>query len=111
MQNSYHQKPVLMHKYNIMVILLVVLLSRFCLAKKLIACNDTNNTVRKDYICKIDQNYDKAKVPGTLPLVLDSSIYIIDVTKVNEELNSIILHARILITWIDPGLSYVKKSM
>ena len=111
MQNSYHRKQVLMHKYNIMVILLVVLLSRLCLAIKLIACNDTNNTIRKDYICKIDQNYDKAKVPGTLPLVLDSSIYIIDVTKVNEELNFITLHAWIFIKWIDPGLSYVKKSM
>ena len=100
-----------MHKYNIMVILLVVLLSRLCLAIKLIACNDSFNAVRNDYICKIDQDYDKAKVPGTLPLVLDSRIYIIDVTKVNDELNFITLHAMIFITWIDPGLSYVKKSM
>ena len=94
-----------------MISFLVILFLRSCLALELIACNDSNAMMHSDYICKIDQNYDKTKVPGTQPLILDSWIDIIDVTKVNEELNSITLHAWFFIQWTDPGLSYVKNSM
>ena len=95
-----------------MIPLLVMILFKHCLTLELIACNDSNVTIMQhDYICKNDPNYDKTKVPGTLPLILDSWIDIIDVTKVNEELNSITLHAWFFIQWTDPGLSYVKNSM
>ena len=95
-----------------MIPLLVIIFFRNCLTLELKTCSDSNFTIKQhDYICKNDPNYDKTKVPGTLPLILDSWLYITDITEVNEEDNSITLHAWIAIEWIDPGLSYVKKSM
>ena len=77
-----------------MIPLLVVIFLRHCLALGLVSCNDSNVSIQGDYICKIDPNYDKTKIPGTLPLILDSWIYITDITEVNEEDNSITLHAK-----------------
>ena len=95
-----------------MITLLVMLFFRHCLTLELITCSDSNVTIiKQDYICKNDPNYDKTKVPGTLPLILESKLYIRDVTKVNEEDNSITLHTWINFVWIDPGLSFVKNTM
>ena len=93
-----------------MIPLLVVIFLRPCLSLELISCNDSNVSIQGDYICKIDPNYDKTKIPGTLPLILDSRIYITDITEVNEEDNSITLHAIFNVIWIDPGLSLVENS-
>ena len=93
-----------------MIPFLVMIFLKHCLTLELIACNDSNVTIMQhDYICKNDPNYDKTKVPGTLPLILESNLIIRDVTKVNEEDNSITLHAWINVKWIDPGLSLVKN--
>ena len=94
-----------------MIPLLVMIFLKHCLTLELIACNDSNVTmIQHDYICKNDQNYDKTKLPGTLPLILESNLFIRDVTKVNEEDNSITLHAIFNVLWIDPGLSLVENS-
>ena len=90
--------------------LLLFLLIRHCQALKLVACDDTNHTMTGDYICKVNQNYDKTKVPGTLPLILDSHIWIYDITEVDEIHNSITLQGWIALAWSDPNLSYVNKS-
>ena len=93
-----------------MIPLLVMIFLKHCLTLELIACNDSNVTIMQhDYICKNDPNYDKTKVPGTLPLILESNLIIRDLTKVNEEDNSITLHAWINVKWIDPELSLVKN--
>ena len=95
-----------------MIPLLVMIFFRHCLTLELITCSDSNVTIiQHDYICKNDQNYDKTKLPGTLPLILESSLWIRDVTKVNEEDNSITLHTWINVVWNDPGLSFVKNPM
>ena len=84
---------------------------RHCLTLELKICSDSNFTITQhDYICKNDPNYDKTKLPGTLPLILESNLFIRDVTKVNEEDNSITLHAIFSVAWIDPGLSFVDNS-
>ena len=67
--------------------------------------------LKGDHICKIEDNYDKAKVPGIAPLILDSWIFIYDVTDVNEVDNSITIYMWLSFYWTDPGLSYKKKSM
>ena len=81
-------------------------------ALKLISCNDTEYKLTQtgDYICKVNQNYDKSKVPGILPLILDSYIVIYEVSEVDETHNSITFHAYISFSWTDPDLSYVKNS-
>ena len=93
-----------------MITLLLILLINQCQALKLIPCNDTNHTMTGDYICKVNSNYDKTKVPGTLPLILGSEIWIYDITEVDEIHNSITLQAWIALVWTDPGLSYINKS-
>ena len=83
------------------------------MALKLKSCNDTKYAMTQtgDYICKFNQNYDKTKVPGISPIVLDSGISIDEVTKVDETHNSITIHAYISFWWTDPDLSYVKNSV
>ena len=93
-----------------MIALYIIIILKCCLALDLISCNDTNYKSEGDYICKIDPNYDKTKVPGPSPLILDSYIRINDIAEVNEKRNSITLFAWMFIQWNDPGLSYVKKS-
>ena len=95
-----------------MIPLLVIIFFRNCLTLELKTCSDSNFTIKQhDYICKNYPNYDKTKVPGTLPLMLKSLLWIRDVTKVNEEDNSITLHTWINVVWNDPGLSFVKNPM
>ena len=95
-----------------MIPFLVMIFFKHCLTLELKICSDSNFTITQhDYICKNDQNYDKTKLPGTLPLILESNLFIRDVTKVNEEDNSITLHTWINVVWNDPGLSFVKNPM
>ena len=94
------------------VIFIISCLKVHSLALKLISCNDTEYKLTQtgDYICKVNQNYDKSKVPGILPLILGSTIAIDEVSEVDETHNSITIHAYITFWWTDPDLSYVKNS-
>ena len=99
-----------MFESKIVIFIISCLLIVHSLALKL--CNDTEYKLTQtgDYICKVNQNYDKSKVPGISPIVLDSGISIDEVTKVDETHNSITIHAYISFWWTDPDLSYVKNS-
>ena len=101
-----------MFESKIVIFIISCLLIVHSLALKLISCNDTEYKLTQtgDYICKVNQNYDKSKVPGISPLILDSGIYIDGVTKVDETHNSITIHAYISFWWTDPDLSYIKNS-
>ena len=69
-----------------------------------------NATKEVDYVCKINEDYDKNKVPGKLPLTLKPLIMILDVTEVNEVDHSITIYLRLAMNWVDPGLRFVNQS-
>ena len=78
----------------------------------LVSCDNTfNNNFIGDYICHVDKVYDKNKVPGKLPLTLNSRFEIFDVSEINEIDHSITIYLMIRIHWNDPGLSYKNKSL
>ena len=88
-----------------MITLIIIIFWSQCGASKLFSCNDTHPKVTTgDFICKVNKNYDNTKVPGTLPLILDSRIYIDDITDVDETHKSITIQIWIAVEWADPGL-------
>ena len=78
----------------------------------LVSCDDKfSKDFIGDYICHVDKVYDKNKVPGKLPLTLNSRFEIFDVSEINEIDHSITIYFMIRIHWNDPGLSYKNISL
>ena len=90
-------------KINMIKLIMIIFLSQ-CEALDFFSCNDTNPKMTGDFICKVNNNYDNTKVPGTLPLILDSKISIDDITEVDETHKSITIQVWIALKWADPGL-------
>ena len=78
----------------------------------LIFCDDQKNDhLIGDHICHVDKVYDKHKVPGTLPLTINSRFIIFEIVEINEIDHSITIYFRIKLYWNDPGLSYKNKTL
>ena len=72
-------------------------------ALELVKCSDLE---QKDQLCAKADNYDKTKVPGTIPTKLTPVMNIYDVTEVDEYKNSVTIYVQIIVKWIDERLSY-----
>ena len=72
-------------------------------ALELVKCSDLK---QKDQLCAKADNYDKTKVPGTIPTKLTPVMNIYDVTEVDEYKNSVTIYVQIIVKWIDERLSY-----
>ena len=77
-------------------------------ALELVKCEDLK---QKNQLCAKDDNYDKTKVPGTIPTKLTPLMNIYDVTEVNEYKNSVTIYVQIIVKWIDERLSYEQKDI
>ena len=87
-----------------MITLIIIAFLIQCEASELFSCNNTNPKMTGDFLCKVNENYDNTKVPGTLPLILGSRIYIFDITEVDEIRKFITIQVWIALEWADPGL-------
>ena len=81
---------------------------------KFYSCDDDifNNDLKSgNWICKLDNNYDRTTVPEPLPQKLDSLLQIYEVSDINEIEHTISIHFKHYIQWTDNGLSYFNRSM
>ena len=92
-----------------MRVILLLLLLQYCSAVELISCNNGSNV--GDFICKINENYDKTRIPGKLPLNLHPVLDIHDILEVNEVEGLVTIYLTISVGWIDEGLLYKNRSM
>ena len=76
---------------------------------ELISCN--NNTHKGNFLCKIDENYDKGRTPRPLPVSLDSKVRIYDISDIDEVEHTITMYLRLYVNWPDTRLSYINESM
>ena len=63
-----------------------------------------------DQLCKLQDDYDDTKVPGSLPLTLTpSTMNIFEVTEVNVMEGSITVFLQLVVDWDDENISYKPK--
>ena len=80
----------------------------------LYSCDDDifdNKLKAGNWICKLDESYDKSGVPMPHPQKLDSILQIYEVSDVDETEHTISIHFKHYIRWTDKGLSYKNRSM
>ena len=80
----------------------------------LYSCDDDifdNELKAGNWICKLDESYDKSGVPMPHPQKLDSILQIYEVSDVDETEHTISIHFKHYIRWTDKGLSYKNRSM
>ena len=83
-------------------------------ASTLYSCDDDifdNELKAGNWICKLDESYDKSGVPMPHPQKLDSILQIYEVSDVDETEHTISIHFKHYIRWTDKGLSYKNRSM
>ena len=64
-----------------------------------------------DQLCKVEEYYDKSKVPGSLPLTLFPSFNILQVAEVDLIEGSITIFMELIISWPDPNITYKPKNI
>ena len=90
-------------KMSIKFRILTLFLFNSCFAFELKHCKNASH----DQICKLQDDYDKTKVPGSLPLTLSpSTTNIFEVTEVNVIEGSITVDLLLAVGWHDENLSY-----
>ena len=90
-----------------MLRILTFLLFNPCFAFELKHCKNAYD----DQLCKLQDDYDETKVPGSLPLTLTPSTNdIIEVNEVNEIEGTINLFLQLVVDWGDENLSYKPNS-
>ena len=88
---------------SIKLITLILLFSNLCFAIELKPCE----TAPYNQLCKLQDDYDETKVPGSLPLTLTPSIIgIMEVTDVNVIEGYVTIVLLLVVDWKDQNLSF-----
>ena len=83
--------------------ILILLLFNSCFAFELKSCKKALD----DQLCKLQDDYDETKVPGSLPLTLiPRTTDIMEVTDINVIEGSVTIFLSLVIDWDDPNLGY-----
>ena len=92
-----------MSRMSNMLRILTFVLFNPCFAFELKHCKNAYD----DQLCKLQDDYDETKVPGSLPLTLTpSTTDIIEVNEVDEIKGSITIFLQLVVDWSDENLSY-----
>ena len=76
---------------------------KFCSCIELKTCKNTP----ENQLCKVQEFYDKTKVPGRIPITLTPTIFdILEVSEVNVIERSMTVYLRLAVTWEDRNLSF-----
>ena len=74
-----------------------------CWSVELRSCNSTV----ENQLCKLQEFYDKTKVPGRIPITLTPAIVdILEVSEVNVIERSMTVYLRLVVDWEDLNLSF-----
>ena len=87
-------------------LILLLFILKQCWCAKLNPCDKAPY----DRLCKLQEDYDKTKVPGN-PLTLTPYVDLYQVEKVNEVECTITVLLYLFATWEDEKLSYKPKNM
>ena len=69
------------------------------------------NSSLENQLCKLQQFYDKTKVPGRIPITLTPSIFdILEVSEVNIIERSMTVYLRLAVGWEDRNLSFINPN-
>ena len=85
-----------------MLRILAFLLIEHCCGMELKSCGSWT----PNQLCKVNNNYDKNKVPGTLPLTIKTTFDILEVAEVNVIEGSISVIIFLTVDWQDQNLAY-----
>lgn len=83
-------------------VLAMTLLKQCCWGLELKTCNEAPY----DQLCKVNENYNKDKVPGSLPLILIPGFDIWDIAEVNINEGSITIFVELNVNWEDQNIVY-----
>ena len=74
-----------------------------CWSVKLKPCNNTP----ENQLCKVQEFYDKTKVPGRIPISLTPATFdILEVAEVNVIERSMTVYLRLIVGWDDGDLAF-----
>ena len=81
----------------------MLLIIKPCWSVELKSCNST----LENQLCKLQEFYDKTKVPGSIPITLTPAIVdILEVSEVNVIERSMTVYLRLVVDWEDLNLSF-----
>ena len=82
--------------------ILAFILIKQCSGLVLKSCKDASY----DELCKVNENYNKDKVPGSLPLILNPRFDIRNIAEVNINEGSITIYVELIVSWEDQNIVY-----
>ena len=83
--------------------ILILLFVNPCWSVELKTCNNTP----ENQLCKVQEFYDKTKVPGMIPITLiPVTLDILEVAEVNVIERSMSVYLRLVVDWEDDNLAY-----
>ena len=91
-------------------IIVLVILFNFCFAFKLENCKNSSY----DELCKLQEDYDQTKVPGSdidALYLTPGTINIFEVTEVNEIDGTLTVFFQLVVDWSDENLSYKPNNL
>ena len=81
----------------------MLLFVKCCWCVELKSCNNTP----ENQLCKVEEIYDKTKVPGRKPITLTPvTLDILEVAEVNVIERSMTVYLRLVVDWDDRNLSF-----
>ena len=81
----------------------MLLFVKSCWCVELKSCNNTP----ENQLCKVEEIYDKTKVPGRKPITLTPlTLHILEVAEVNVIERSMTVYLRLVVDWDDRNLSF-----
>ena len=88
--------------------ILLLMLFKYCLsAKKLQTCTKAP----ENQVCTVNEDYDKSKFQGKLPLMLTPTFDIYEVTEFDVISGSISITIRLMIDWEDKNITFNQSQM
>ena len=81
----------------------MLLFVKLCWCMELKTCKNTP----ENQLCKVQEFYDKTKVPGRIPITLTPAIFdILEVAEVNVIERSMTVYIRLIVGWDDRNLDF-----
>ena len=86
----------------VLYLTLALILLKLCWGLELKSCNKAPH----DQLCKVNENYNNNKVPGSLPITLRPEIGISNVAEVNVNEGSITIFVDLAVEWEDRNIAH-----
>ena len=82
--------------------ILILILAKFCSCMELKTCKDTP----ENQLCKVQESYDKTKVPQLPTNITPVTLDILEVAEVNVIERSMTVYLRLVVAWNDNNIDF-----